>query len=203
MVHTVFDPTSQEQIIHIRRNVTIEDIAFGLSRLVRFNGHCGPTLRAQPRKGLSRLLAPLRGLVGRREEDKVYTVAEHSVIASHLASPEFQYETLMHDKHESIFGDMWAPLKRNCPTYTERIDLFERHILAPTFKTPPTMSPEVKEIDFRLLWTEALAMCAEPKASWFDGHEPEPYEGVTFQYLTPSQAYKAFMTRYEELRPRG
>lgn len=109
----------------------------------------------------------------------------------------------MHDTHEAYFGDMGAPLKSQCPAYQHLIANFDRHILSRKFGLPPTMRPEVKEIDFRLLWTEALAMCAPPKASWFEGKEPEPYKNVTFRYLTPSKATKEFLARYEELRPKG
>lgn len=65
-------------------DIEIADIATALSRICRFTGH------------------------GR----KFYSVAEHSVRASHLVSPEVALQALLHDATEAYLGDVSSPLKK-------------------------------------------------------------------------------------------
>lgn len=64
--------------------IDIEDIAHALAIQARFNGHT-------------------------REP---YSVAQHSVLVSHLVPPEHAFEGLMHDSPEFGVGDVVSPLKR-------------------------------------------------------------------------------------------
>lgn len=71
--------------------VRVEDIAYALSRLSRFNGH---TLRWTP-----------------------LTVAQHSVLVAELTAQittdnQEQLYALLHDAHEAYIGDITYPVKR-------------------------------------------------------------------------------------------
>lgn len=72
----------------------IDDIAVHLSQTCRFGGGT--------RRG---------------DEPRFYSVAEHSVMVSHVladrgAHPEYIFAGLMHDAHEAYVGDIPTPLKR-------------------------------------------------------------------------------------------
>lgn len=103
----------------------IRDVARGLSRLVRFTG--------QARGG--------------------YSVAQHSVLGSYLVEPQYAYDFLMHDGHESVTGDVNSPLKRMLPDYqrleNEVCDAFRTY-----FGCSLRDLPAVKRADLIMLVTE-------------------------------------------------
>lgn len=80
---------------------TIEDIAEGLSKLCRFNGHC-------------------RGF---------YSVAEHSVYVSYLVPKEDARAANMHDSPEAFTGDFPTPLKRLLPDFAKIEKNIEKAVL--------------------------------------------------------------------------
>lgn len=63
--------------------ISIDDIAYGLSNIVRFGG----------------------------QMDFAYTVAQHSILVAILAPDELKFEALMHDAAEAYIGDVIKPLK--------------------------------------------------------------------------------------------
>lgn len=67
--------------------ISIHDIGVALSRIPRWGG--------RTRDGMS-----------------AYSVAEHSVMVSHLCHPEHALEGLLHDSPEAYLGDIPSPLKR-------------------------------------------------------------------------------------------
>lgn len=68
-------------------DITIEDIAWGLGRTLRYGGHI-------------------------RED---YTVAHHSIIMSYLVPEEYALEALLHDAAEAYVGDIIWPVKALFP----------------------------------------------------------------------------------------
>lgn len=82
--------------------IELEDIAHALGMLCRFNGHIR----------------------------RFYSVAQHSVVVSHLVEPELARAALMHDATEAYMGDMTAPLKRCIPTFRSLEDKLEVAIRA-------------------------------------------------------------------------
>jgi uncharacterized protein len=130
-------------------DVDIEDIAHSLSIMNRFQGH-------------SRW---------------PYSVAKHSYECCVAAPTGFELELLLHDATEAYISDLIRPVKRMIPRYREIEDRIYREAIAPAFGLPLVQSKTVKEIDNRMLVTEASVLC-EGEAWWtaYDRYPYEPYE---------------------------
>lgn len=63
--------------------VDVDTVAGSLAKLCRFTGHC----------------------------KQFYSVAEHSVLVSHLIEKGYEWDGLFHDVQEAIIGDVAGPLK--------------------------------------------------------------------------------------------
>jgi hypothetical protein len=84
-----------------------------------------------------------------------YSVAEHSVLASHIVSPEYGLEALMHDAHECVAADLNSPFKAMLPDYKAA----ERDLSASvrrSFGLPVEMSAPVKAADLSMLALEKI-----------------------------------------------
>lgn len=148
----------------------IEEIAHALSNLCRFTGHTSD----------------------------FYSVAQHSVLVSHLVQPINRKNGLMHDAHEAYVNDISAPLKLLLPDYCE-LELRVERTVRRAFGLPEVMPREVKNADLVALQTERLSfMPADPAANWADlAHITGlPYP---IKPLTPDRAYAAFMDRWNTL----
>lgn len=93
---TEFDLMNPEQ-----DKIFIGDIAWGLSKQIRYNGHIPYD----------------------------YTVARHSVILSYYVPEEYAMEALLHDAGEAYVGDMVTPLKAVCPQFEEIEDRITGQIM--------------------------------------------------------------------------
>jgi uncharacterized protein len=156
----------------------IGDIARALANQCRFGGHCRV----------------------------FYSVAQHSVIVSQLVEErggdvEDVFAALMHDASEAYLGDMPHPLKHRSPlgaAFKEAEDHLEQ-ALAEHFRIKPGV-PAIKQADRALLATERRAFSDE---AW---HWPE-LEGVEpldleLTAMSPDEAQRAFLERYEALTAR-
>jgi hypothetical protein len=146
-----------------------EDIWWGLSHIPRFGGHTAA----------------------------IYTVAQHSVLCSHIVPPGYALEALMHDAAEAYCGDVPSPLKALLPDY-RKIELVVDTAIRCKWKLPPTMSELVKRADIVILATERRDVLGDDGAHWpvLEGVEPLP-EKIT--PACPDRAYRMFMDRYNEL----
>lgn len=76
--------------------LSISDIAWGLSRICRYTGHCdgGP-------------------------DDHIYSVLQHTLLVMDLVGGdrEIQLEAALHDAAEAVLGDVSKPLKMLLPDY--------------------------------------------------------------------------------------
>lgn len=154
--------------------LSIEDVAAGLSRMCRFTGQLGAHV----------------------DPDAVYTVGQHSVIASENAEPGYELEALLHDAAEGVIADMSSPLKQILPCYHLVEDRVERSIRT-TFGVPINMSDAVKRIDLIMLATEKrdLMPRVENDNKWviLEGVEPLPF---TIRPWSPAEARARFLARY-------
>ena len=102
--------------------ITITDIAQGLSQICRFTGQC----------------------------HTFYSVAEHSVLCSRRVPAEHAFAALMHDAAESVMGDVSRPLKSLLPDY-KKIELRVERAILGKFGLSADMHPAVKQADMEML----------------------------------------------------
>ena len=107
--------------------IKLEDIAWALSRIPRFNGHT--------------------------QGERPYSVLQH-LCHCHDAAPEgHKQEALSHDFSEAYISDIANPVKSIMPQYRDLERRIEQAI-AKRFKLRYPWSPEVRVADMTLLATE-------------------------------------------------
>ena len=108
--------------------VKLLDIAHALSNICRFTGHC----------------------------NEFYSVAQHSVLVSQYVSEENALWGLLHDASEAYICDIARPVKKSLEMkpYKE-IEKRLMNVIAKTFNLSEDEPKEVKEIDTKMLRTEA------------------------------------------------
>ncbi|MFM2041602.1 MAG: hypothetical protein RLY86_178 [Pseudomonadota bacterium] len=127
-----------------------------------------------------------------------YSVAQHSVLASHLAPAGFEYDALMHDAEEAFTGDWPTPWKvRIGREAIEAATAPLKREMARRFGTRYPQPKEVKLADQRALATELRDLCAPHRVNWKDLPAPAT---LPITALDPEQAMRAFLDRFRELR---
>lgn len=148
-------------------DIPIEDIAHALSLNCRFNGHV----------------------------KKFYSVAEHSVLVSHLVSPKNALWGLMHDVTEAFVPDVPRPFKELITGFNE----FEQSLsvkMARHFGLPEQMPDDVMYIDKNVVADEARQLFLSPP-DWVSFYD-SVYDGVV-EGLPPEEAEELFLLRFREL----
>ena len=132
----------------LSNNISIIDIAHGLSLKVRFAGHV----------------------------NKFYSVADHSINVASLVPDEFKLEALLHDASESYLFDMVTPLKGSFPEYVA-LDNKIQALIYHKFGVTPTAEShrKVKEADTIMLVSEARDLFTKPHDIVREGIKPLPY----------------------------
>ena len=119
---------------------SIVDIAHSLSLQCRYNGHS----------------------LG------MYSVSQHSVLASYIAPKELKLTALLHDCSEAYLSDLPRPVKRLPQIYLSYKELEER-ILKAALKQFGGIYPlpdEIHQIDNDLLVTEQHYLMTAPPEPW-------------------------------------
>lgn len=153
--------------------VNIHDIAFALSNVCRFGGHC----------------------------NQFYSVAQHSVHVAETVSDrtqdnELAFAALLHDATEAYLGDMVRPLKQHMPQYR---DLEARWAVAIGERFGVCLEPlhpEIKRADIDAVRTERDRLVTPHDGRWFcDGPDSQSLSWVA--PLAPGDACAHFLRFYE------
>jgi len=158
--------------VDMRKNrIDIESIATSLSNICRFTGHVSGH----------------------------YSVAQHSVLVSHLVEPEFAMQGLLHDAAEAFIGDVSAPLKQLLPDYRRIEERVERFVF-PALGLPYPLAPEVKIADLCALATEDRDVAPDHDDAWEWEFMPgiKPAKDKIDPWPAPI-AQRIFLMRYAEL----
>lgn len=148
-------------------DVDIVDIATALSRECRYAGHVS----------------------------SFYSVAQHSVLCSHIVPRELAFEALLHDATEAYLKDIPAPLKHLLPEYRIVEERFEWAIRV-HFGLPEKQNPAIKNADNILLATEVRDLYPQCKRHFSVKAEPMKERIIP---LPPEKAKKQFMERFNHL----
>jgi uncharacterized protein len=149
--------------------IVIQDVAHALSMQCRFSGHC----------------------------HKFYSVAQHSVLVSHICNFEDALWGLMHDASEAYLVDVPRPLKRS-GQFNAYLD-FEatmQKAICQRFGLPEKEPPSVKRADTILLATEARDLMAPLHPDWTQPVDPLPFK---IEAWSPEEAKNNFLKRFAEL----
>lgn len=152
--------------------ITIEDIAHGLSRQCRYGGH---TL-------------------------KFYSVAEHCVLMASKAPAGFGFATLMHDATEAYLADVIRPIKRHLTNY-KTVEAELERVIAERFGLPYPMPPEVKRLDEAIVADEKAQAMAPAPLPWAEWDNKTAPLGVTLQFWKPNRAKREFLRAFHSYGP--
>ena len=126
----------------------------------------------------------------------VMTIAQHSVIVSHLCEPTFALQGLLHDATEAYLGDIAGPIKPFLPDFVRAEEaLWE--VIAARFGVPVVMDPSVKTADAISLHTESRDLLLPPPVEW-RSYLPPPMED-RIQLWDRETAAREFLFRFREL----
>ncbi len=153
-------------------DVSIEDIAHALANVCRFTGHVRT----------------------------FYSVAQHSVIVSHLCEPRHALYGLLHDGSEAYLSDIARPVKHTPEFAGYRV--IERRLqemIYQAFGLDADEPPDVKAADNVALVTEKRDLMPDRGPAWHESirHVPVMAEKIVPQ--SPVLARLAFLTRFGEL----
>ena len=126
-----------------------------------------------------------------------YSVAQHSVLASQIVSPEHAFEALLHDATEAYLKDLPRPVKLLLPDYRALEAKLEAVIRA-RFGLPSHKSREVAEADMILLATERRDLMSSCSAEWTSIQGITPLD-KKIRAVHSGQAKSLFMQRTLEI----
>ena len=130
-----------------------------------------------------------------------YSVAQHSVLVSHIVPREFALVGLLHDATEAYINDLSRPMKLLTPEYVayEKEHLWP--LVAERFNLPLILPPCIKEADNIALVTERRDLMPVPVGytdewDWARDINPLPYY---INPQSPAWAKTGFIQRWEHL----
>lgn len=119
-------------------DVVVDDIAWALSNICRFGGHCDP----------------------------FYSVAEHSVLVSYVVPPEHAWQALWHDATEAWYGDIPRPLKQALGDAYADLEHLGWLAVCKALDIDPELHPSVKQADNAVLFAEKRALFSPDSPEW-------------------------------------
>lgn len=180
--------------------IDIDDIAHSLSMQCRYAGHCLRFYSVAEHSvwcALMVLMPNTDFVFCKNLSAAVYQARMQSYSTRDAATNTLALAALLHDAAEAYLVDLLRPVKRSMPEYHRAEARVERAI-AQKFDIPHPMPAQVKEVDERMLATEAGALMAPPPMSW--NINVEPYHmGAGLLGTDPSSACLAFRELYRLL----
>jgi hypothetical protein len=150
-------------------DISILDIAHALSHTCRWGGHC----------------------------NRFYSVAQHSVMVSEMASPENKLAALLHDASEAYIGDMPSPLKALMPDYKELEKTIQTAIQR-KYGIADELPEEIHEIDRRVCIWEAHNLLYDTNlVRVWGGDNPDPDKPL--RPVTSETAKHLFLFEFNKL----
>ncbi len=122
-----------------------------------------------------------------------YSVAQHCVLVALQLPRELRLSGLLHDAPEAYIGDVTAPLKSMLPDYAH-LEIFYHEAIDGHFGTV-TRSPEVQDVDLRMLLTEAKSFGLSSEGF----PDVAPYDFVIARH-TPDVARDMFLSVFYSLQ---
>jgi hypothetical protein len=119
-------------------DIEIGDIAHALSNICRFGGHT----------------------------TSFFSVAQHSIIVSHLLPPKLGLWGLLHDASEAYLTDIPRPLKIHLNGRYAELEKLFMDVICEKFGLPTEEPPEVNEADQVALVTERRDLLVEQSVEW-------------------------------------
>lgn len=152
-------------------DITIEDIAHALSLKCRFTGHCVT----------------------------FYSIAEHSIRGSYMVPLDDALWFLLHDAPEAYLFDAARPIKVSRPWIAEDEQRIMRCICEKfALESEPN---SVREVDCRMLLTEARDIMTTPPVPWdTGGYTPFSEKIIPWSWEV---AESRFIVRFRELTSDG
>jgi uncharacterized protein len=149
--------------------VSLIEIAHALGTTSRYTGHC-----------------------------LFYSVAEHSVLVSHMVPEQDAMAGLMHDAPEAYLADLSRPVKRALGRHNSYFQIEEDvwFVIAERFGISEELPKSVKEADLAICGLEREVL--HPDAPEWDIPFPIP-RNITIHALPPHAAPYAFLRRYCDL----
>lgn len=152
--------------------ITIEDIATGLSNVCRFNGQLNTW----------------------------YSVAEHSIHVAELVPKEYKLQALLHDATEAYICDVPTPLKDMLGEAYRNVEAVLAGVIGRKFGVNLTeLSDPVRQADRIMVVSERDAFQAVPR-TWGPEYENSTrYPFLRRHYATPLQAATAFKDAFRTI----
>lgn len=157
--------------------INIQDIAHALGNLCRFGGHV-------------------------RE---FYSVAQHSVLISHIVPEELALAGLLHDASEAYLIDVPRPIKYSLDMQAYRdAEARLEEVICERFGLAFPLDPVIKEYDRALLRVEQRDLMPRPPAEWEDLREvSDRYREMTIRPQSPWEAKTGFLNTFRMLERRA
>lgn len=147
--------------------IHIEDVAHALSMMCRYAGHC----------------------------IRFYSVAEHSVLLSHVVPQEDALWALLHDATEAYLVDVPRPVKPFLAGYAEAEAKLHAAV-AQRFQLPREIPQTVHDADYRICHDESWQNMCVMEPGWV---RKDLRLGVKLHYWDPQEAERQFHLRFLEL----
>lgn len=126
-----------------------------------------------------------------------YSVAQHSVMVSHLVPDEDALAALLHDAAEAFTGDISTPLKAMVPELLGIEAVISNNIFN-WFGVSLEERPSIKRADMVALATEVRDLLPYQPVPWSVLREVKPLQSIITP-LSPDEAKDLFLLRYSEL----